>query len=105
MNLPDFLTLWPFGNIVLTGHRIGLYHVIDSYKQGLNVERLHETYPTLEPELIQKVLDFYHANQAEVDAYVADVRAELQRQEAAAPRIDWEARRRRAEERKRVGGS
>ncbi len=105
MNLPDFLTERPFGSIVLTGHRIGLYHLIDSYKQGMDLERLHEWYPSLEPELIQKVLDFYHANQSEVDAYVAEVQARIEQQVAAASPIDWEGRRRRAEERKRVGGN
>jgi magnesium chelatase family protein len=71
---------------------------------AMNVEQIHDWYPTLEPELIQKVLDFYHANQAEVDGYVAFVRAELERQEAAAPRVDYDELRRRAEQRKRATG-
>jgi uncharacterized protein (DUF433 family) len=108
MNLPDFLTEWPGNNIVLTGHRIGLYHVVTSYKEGMSVEQLHEEYPTLEPELIQKVLDFYHANQAEVDTYVAETRAELDRQYeelAASPRrINREELLRRYEEKKRARG-
>ena len=70
MNLPDFLTEWPFGEIMVAGHRIGLYHVISRYKEGMNVDQLHDWFDTLEPELIQKVLDFYHANQAEVDRLV-----------------------------------
>jgi uncharacterized protein (DUF433 family) len=105
MNLPDFLTEWPFGEIMLTGHRIGLYSVVCRCKEGMNVERIHEEYPSLEPELIQKVLDFYHANQAEVDDYVAETRAELDRQAASRPPVDWEALRLRAEQRKRAGGS
>jgi uncharacterized protein (DUF433 family) len=103
MNLPDFLTQWPLGEIRLTGHRIGLYHVIRRYQEGLSVERIHEWYPTLEPELIQKVLDFHQAHQAEVDAHVAQTRAELDRQEAAAGRVDHDELRRRAEKRKRTG--
>jgi hypothetical protein len=71
----------------------------------MNAERLHEEYPTLAPELIQKILDFYHANQPEVDAYVAWERAEMDRQAANRPRMDWEALRRRAEERKQARGS
>jgi uncharacterized protein (DUF433 family) len=68
MKLPNFLTEWPFGEIMLAGHRISPYYVSSSYKDGggLDVEQLHEWFPTLEPELIQKVLDFYHANQTEV---------------------------------------
>jgi hypothetical protein len=34
MDLPDFLTRWPDGEIVLTGHRIGLYHVVRCYMVG-----------------------------------------------------------------------
>jgi uncharacterized protein (DUF433 family) len=105
MKLPDFLTEQPFNQIVLTGHRIGLYYVVTAHKQGMSVERIHEGYPSLEPELIQKVLDFYYANQAEVDAYVAAVQAEMDRQEASLPRMDWDALRRRAEERKRARGN
>jgi uncharacterized protein (DUF433 family) len=105
MKLPDFLTMWPGNNIVLSGHRIGLYHVIVAYRQGMDVARIHEEYPSLQPELIRKVLDFYHANEVEVDAYVAAVRAELDQQAARAPRVDWDKRRRGAEQRKRAGGS
>src|SRR4051812_8115094 len=104
MNLPDFLTERPFGNIVLTGHRIGLYHVMKRHKEGMTVEQIHDWYPTLEPELIQKVLDFYADNQADVDAYVAAVQAELDRQDAAAPRVDYDELRRRAAQRKGAGG-
>jgi uncharacterized protein (DUF433 family) len=104
MTLPDFLTVWPEDEIMIKGHRISLYHVIDYYQQGMNLAQLHEWYPTLEPELIQKVLDFYHANKDEVDAYVAREREYFARQAAAAPRVDYEAMRRRAEERKRAAG-
>jgi uncharacterized protein (DUF433 family) len=52
MNLLDFLTERPDTNIVVTGHRITLYHVICRYMEGMVVERIHEEYPTLEPELI-----------------------------------------------------
>jgi uncharacterized protein (DUF433 family) len=102
MKLPEFLTLWPFDEIMITGHRIGLYHVVSRYQEGMTAEQLHEQYPSLEPELIRKVLDFYHANQDEVDAYVAKARAELDRQEASAPRPDLEELRRRYEEKKRA---
>ena len=109
MNLPDFLTQWPCNNIVLTGHRIGLYHVLTAYLVGMNVEQIHEEYPTLEPDLIQKVIDFYHANQAEVDAYLAETQAELDRQYqqylASPRRINMDELRRRYEEKKRGGGS
>jgi hypothetical protein len=49
MNLPDFLTLWPNDEIVLTGHRIGLYSVIDRFQHGRSVEEIHAEFPILEP--------------------------------------------------------
>jgi uncharacterized protein (DUF433 family) len=83
MNLPEFLVDHPDGEIRLTGHRIGLYHVVDRYQDGYSPEMLAELYPTLPLALIHKVIAFYLENQAEVDAYVAAYRAELERQEAA----------------------
>jgi uncharacterized protein (DUF433 family) len=101
MKLPDFLTEWPFGEIVLTGHRIGLYHVVEGYNQGYSPEQLHEEYPTLPLELINKVLAFYKENQSEVDAYMVRFRAECDRQHeeyaALRARLDWDELRRKFE--------
>jgi len=98
MKLPDFLTEWPFGEIVLTGHRIGLYHVVSNYKQGYSPQQLHEEYPTLSLELINNVLAFYKENQNEVDTYVARFEEECERQyeEHSALRcvLDWDEMRR-----------
>jgi uncharacterized protein (DUF433 family) len=103
MELPEFLTEWPMGEIVLTGHRIGLYHVISYHNDGYSAEQLHERFPTLSLELIQKVLAFYEANRAEVDAYVARCQAEIDHLRATTPRvIDWEELRRKFEARKRA---
>jgi uncharacterized protein (DUF433 family) len=73
----------PNGEIVLTGHRIGLYSVIDRYQQGHTPDQIHDEFPTLEPGLIRDVIAFREAHQAEVDAYVVEYRADLDRQEAA----------------------
>ena len=101
MTLPDFLVVWPDDEIMVKGHRISLYHVISEYQKGKTLDELRDWYPTLEPELIQNVLDFYHTNQAEVDEYVEKERQEFLRQEALYPRMDWEAMRQRLEEKKR----
>jgi uncharacterized protein (DUF433 family) len=82
MNLPVFLVDHPDGEIRLTGHRIGLYHVIDRYREGYSPEMIHEAYPTLPLALIHKVIAFYLENSDEVDAYLAAYRAELIRQES-----------------------
>jgi uncharacterized protein (DUF433 family) len=106
MNLPEVLVEWPDGEIMLKGHRISLYHVIDKYQGGLTPEQILEEYPTLSLEKIYSVLAFYHENKAEVDEYVANYRAELDRQEANAPppRVTLEELRRRYEAKKQAGG-
>ena len=38
MNLPDFLSHEAYGEIRLTGHRIGLYTVMRHYKDGCSAE-------------------------------------------------------------------
>ncbi len=82
MKLPDFLTEWPFGEIVLTGHRISLYDVMYFFNDGDTAEMLHERFPTLPLDLIEQVLAFARENQAEVDAYMTRYREDLDRQYA-----------------------
>lgn len=85
MVLPDFLTLHPYNEISLTGHRIGLYTVMRCYKEGYTAERIVEEFPSLELEHVKKVIAFALENWEEVDAYVEAYRAELARQEALPP--------------------
>jgi uncharacterized protein (DUF433 family) len=95
MNLPEFLTEVPFGEIRLTGHRIGLFHVVYDYNRGYSAERIHEEFPTLSLELINNVLDFYQQNRAEVDTYMARCEEEMERYRRASEPIDWEELKRR----------
>ena len=83
MNLPDYLTLHAYGEIRLTGHRIGLYHVVDRFREGFSPEMIREEFPTLPLALIYKVIAYYLENKGEVDAYVDAFEAELARREAA----------------------
>jgi uncharacterized protein (DUF433 family) len=83
MDLPEFLTLWPNGEIMLTGHRIGLYSVIDLSQRGFSPDQIHDEFPSLAPELIRNVLVFHEARRPEVEAYVEAYRTELDRQETA----------------------
>jgi uncharacterized protein (DUF433 family) len=87
MKLPDFLTEHSYGSVRLTGHRIGLEHLLYYYNEGYSPEMLLAEYPTLSAALIQKVLGFYRDNQAEVDAYLARCEEELERQRATAPKV------------------
>ena len=70
MDLPAFLTKADDGEIRLTGHRIGLYHVVKHYSEGESAEMLACRYPTLPLSLVHKVLAYYLENAQEVDAYI-----------------------------------
>ena len=78
MNVPEFLTRGPMGEIRLTGHRIDLYLIVLFYNEGHTAEMLHDEFPTLPLALIDRVLAFYLENKAEVDAYVAGVVTEIE---------------------------
>jgi uncharacterized protein (DUF433 family) len=82
MTLPDFLTQAPDGEIRLTGHRIGLFHLIHYYNEGYSPEMLVCQYPTVPLALVHKVIAWYLENQTEADRYLADCKAELTRQRA-----------------------
>ncbi len=103
MQLPEFLTEWPDGEVMLKGHRISLYHVVSRRREGFSPGQLHEEYPTLSPELIDKVLAFYESNRAEIDVYVTDYRAEIERQIASTPQaMSYDELLRRFEAKKRA---
>lgn len=80
MELPPVLHHHPDGEIRLVGHRISLYDVINAYGLGFPAEALVFRFDTLSLRQIEQVIEFYHANEAEVDEYVEAYRAELQRQ-------------------------
>jgi uncharacterized protein (DUF433 family) len=70
MTLPDYLEQ-DNDFIRLKGHRIGLNHIVRSYRKGFSAEMIAEEYPTLGLAQIHKTIAFYLENQAEVDAYIA----------------------------------
>jgi uncharacterized protein (DUF433 family) len=59
MNLPDFMTQLPDGEIRVSGHRIGLYHLVQCYNEGESAEMTASRYPTLTLPLVHKALAFY----------------------------------------------
>src|SRR5262245_19623851 len=83
MTLPDFLTEDPNGFIHVTGHRIGLMHIVDLYRdERYTPELLEDHFPTLSLANIHKVIAFYLDNKAEVDAYCKAEREGIDRQMA-----------------------
>lgn len=87
MNLPDFLTQEPDGFIHITGHRIGLTNIVHYYNEGYSVEMLLCQFPTLNLAILHKTVAFYLENREEVDAYVAQCEAELEKLRAAARKV------------------
>jgi len=83
MNLPEFLSHEPTGEIRLRGHRIGLYHVVQYYNDGYSAEMLVCQYPTLPLALIYKVIGYYLDNKPDVDAYITACQESLRQQRAA----------------------
>jgi uncharacterized protein (DUF433 family) len=95
VQLPEFLTQSQDGEIRLTGHRIGLYHLVQHYNEGESAEMLAARYPTLPLALVHKVLAFYLDNQSEVDTYMAACSVAANEQQQAASRLDLDSLRRR----------
>jgi uncharacterized protein (DUF433 family) len=94
MQLPEFLTQSPDGEIRVSGHRIGLYHLVERYNEGESAEMLACRYPSLPLALVHKVLAFYLENQPEIDAYVASCRSVMDGQQQEAHKVDWDVLRR-----------
>jgi hypothetical protein len=61
------------------GLPIGLYHFIYYYNQGFTAEMLLCQFPTLELALVHKVILFYLEHRDEVDRYVTQYQAEIDR--------------------------
>lgn len=95
MQLPNFLTQTADNEILLTGHRIGLFHVVQHYNEGESAEMLACRYPTLPLSLVHKTLAFYLDNLAEVDEYVRTCQQAMEEQQQSAKPLDLSLLRRR----------
>jgi uncharacterized protein (DUF433 family) len=84
MDFPGFLTSNPDGSIRITGHRIGLEHILFHHNRGSNAEQIAAFFPTLSRELIAQVVHFYQSNLAEIDCYLKKVESDLDRQKREA---------------------
>lgn len=85
MNLPEFLTAEDDGFVCVTGHRIGLHHVVRLYEEGASVEAIGDHYPTLPLGLIHKIIGFYLENRPEVLRYLTTQDEAFTRESARAP--------------------
>jgi uncharacterized protein (DUF433 family) len=64
------------GVVRLKGHRIGIEHIVERYREGWSAEQIALDYPSVELKKIYAVIAYYLYNQAVVDAYIAELNAE-----------------------------
>lgn len=86
MNLPDCLVDHPDGEIRVVGSRISLYHMMSLHREGRTAEQIADEFDSVPLETIRRILAFSEANRAEVDGYLTQYRAALDRLEAETPR-------------------
>lgn len=79
LELPDFLTRDELGQIDLTGHRVGLEHIVYFHNLGETPEQLVERFPSLAVDHVRRVLDFYREHREAVDAHPSECEAESDR--------------------------
>lgn len=85
MKLPEFLTRDEHGQVLCSGHRIGLVDVVHFFSEGYSPEMIASQFPTLALSLVYKVIGFYLDNRTEVDRYVAQEQEQVNRQRKDAP--------------------
>ena len=86
-------------SVYLIGNtRVSLDSLVYLFREGVSAEGMVESYPALTLEQVHGALAFYLANQAEVDAYLAEGQrlAEAQHQESRRTNADLIQKLRRA---------
>jgi uncharacterized protein (DUF433 family) len=74
LTLPPCLTVWPYGKVVLSGHRIGLNIIVGDLHAGHTPEQIRDDYD-LDPRQLDEVLAFIREHPAEVEEYYREYEA------------------------------
>jgi uncharacterized protein (DUF433 family) len=82
MRLDEYFEFLGPDQIRIKGHRIGIEHVVELYREGDSPEQIALRFPGLSLENIYATITYYLHNQTEVDAYLERQLARL-RQEIA----------------------
>jgi uncharacterized protein (DUF433 family) len=75
MQLEDYFAFVSPHEIRITGHRIGIEHVLAFYQDGYSPEAIAQSFPGLSLEKIYATITYYLHNKTDVDAYLARVAA------------------------------
>lgn len=78
----------------LVGSRVSLDSIVHQFLSGLTAEDIARSFPVLSLEQVYGAIAFYLANRPEVDAYLEQGRADLERQIQEARQEDPEFYRR-----------
>lgn len=75
VNTPDVCG----GRLRIDGTRITVHRIATLYKQGQTAESIVQTYPHLSYAQVYVALAYYHENQAQIDAELAEMDLEYER--------------------------
>lgn len=73
--MEDYLSLIERDVIRVKGHRIGLEHIVERYREGDSPEQIAIDFPGVSLAQIYGIIAYYLQNEEEVNAYVARVNA------------------------------
>lgn len=85
------------GLIRIGSSRVALERIVNAFDAGASAEEIVESYPTVELGDVYAAITFILKNRAEVDAYMAESAAEVERVHR-----EWEARYPTSELRRRI---
>jgi uncharacterized protein (DUF433 family) len=88
VQLEDYFDFLDPDDIRIKGHRLGIQHVLEYYRDGFSPEQIAQEFPGLSLEKIHATITYYLHNRSEVDAYMRRIKAlseERYRQWAANP--------------------
>lgn len=75
-DLAGYFELVNADSIRISGHRIGIEHVLQYYLDGYGPDEIATEFPGLSLEKIYATITFYLANKAEIDQYLERIKAD-----------------------------
>jgi uncharacterized protein (DUF433 family) len=83
LKLPDFLERLDDGSIRIAGHRVTLFHILDSVYTEDDTEDIKDIYPTISQDDLRRVLGFCLRNSELMRQFHRDERRALELQRRA----------------------
>jgi uncharacterized protein (DUF433 family) len=78
MQLEDYFDFLDLDDIRIKGHRIGIQHVLEYYRDGFSPEQIAQEFPGLSMEKIHATIIYCLHNRSEVDAYMRRLHAQAE---------------------------